>query len=383
MEDGVLYWTNDLGIENPEPASIAGPKGDTGERGTDGVSATHSWDGTVLTVTSASGTSSVDLKGERGERGETGPQGERGSDGTGLTIKGTYNTTEELEAAHPTGIAGDGYLIDGALFVWSDEDDRWVNVGQVQGPAGEKGDTGAEGAPGADGTSPVITVEENSDGYDVTITDVNGEQVISLLHGANGNDGTSVTHRWEGTVLTVSSASGTTSADLRGEKGDAGEPGPRGEKGADGVMTFEDLTAEQKETLKGDKGDTGEKGADGVSATHSFVGTILKMTSASGTTVVDLKGDKGDQGIQGPKGDTGESGNDGMSPVVTVSTISGGHSVSIQDATGTKSFDILDGLTELDDTVTTAGTKAVTGAAVARYVADQIAAIADYNTIAF
>ena len=33
----------------------------------DGISATHSWDGTVLTVTSASGTSSADLKGEKGE----------------------------------------------------------------------------------------------------------------------------------------------------------------------------------------------------------------------------------------------------------------------------------------------------------------------------
>ncbi len=39
-----------------------GPKGDPGEDGEDGVSCTHSWDGTVLTVTSASGTSSADLK---------------------------------------------------------------------------------------------------------------------------------------------------------------------------------------------------------------------------------------------------------------------------------------------------------------------------------
>lgn len=29
----------------------------------------------------------------------------------------------------------------------------------------------------------------------------------------------------------------------------------KGEKGADGTMTFEDLTPEQKESLKGDKGD--------------------------------------------------------------------------------------------------------------------------------
>lgn len=57
----------------------------------DGVSVTHKWNGTVLSVTSASGTSSADLKGERGpqgvrgekgERGEQGPQGEQGLPGT-------------------------------------------------------------------------------------------------------------------------------------------------------------------------------------------------------------------------------------------------------------------------------------------------------------
>ena len=41
----------------------------SGEPGKDGVSATHSWNGTVLTITSASGTSSADLKGEKGDTG--------------------------------------------------------------------------------------------------------------------------------------------------------------------------------------------------------------------------------------------------------------------------------------------------------------------------
>lgn len=60
--------------ENP-PVGIPGEKGATGpqgESGKDGVSVTHSWDGTVLSVTSASGTSSADLKGEKGEAGTAG-----------------------------------------------------------------------------------------------------------------------------------------------------------------------------------------------------------------------------------------------------------------------------------------------------------------------
>ena len=49
-----------------------GEKGETGEKGADGVSCTHSWNGTELTVTSASGTSKADLKGEKGDTGEKG-----------------------------------------------------------------------------------------------------------------------------------------------------------------------------------------------------------------------------------------------------------------------------------------------------------------------
>lgn len=64
--------------------------------------------------------------------------------------------------------------------------------------------------------------------------------------GDPGKDGKSATHRWDGTVLTITSASGTTSADLKGEKGEPGDPGKDGKDGADGkpgenyVLTDED-----------------------------------------------------------------------------------------------------------------------------------------------
>ena len=56
---------------------------------------------------------------------------------------------------------------------------------------------------------------------------------------------------------------------------------------------------------KGDKGDTGSNGTNGtngVSCTHSWNGTTLTVTSASGTSSADLKGAKGEKG---DKGDTG------------------------------------------------------------------------------
>lgn len=76
----------------------------------------------------------------------------------------------------------------------------------------------------------------------------------------------------------------------QGETGPQGPVGPQGPKGADGTMTFEDLTPEQKASLKGDKGDTGAAGPQGEPGP---------------------KGDKGDPGPQGPKGDTGETGAQG------------------------------------------------------------------------
>lgn len=88
-----------------------------------------------------------------------------------------------------------------------------------------------------------------------------------------------------------------------GEKGDKGDP-----------FTYEDFTPEQLASLKGDKGDKGDNGTDGkdgadgkdgISATHQWNGTVLTVTSASGTSSADLKGDKGEQGDIGAVGEAG------------------------------------------------------------------------------
>ncbi len=55
-----------------------GPQGEPGPQGADGISCTHYWNGTILTIGSASGVSSVDLKGDKGDKGEQGPSGADG-----------------------------------------------------------------------------------------------------------------------------------------------------------------------------------------------------------------------------------------------------------------------------------------------------------------
>ena len=51
----------------------------------------------------------------------------------------------------------------------------------------------------------------------------------------DGEDGVSVTHIWNGTTLTVVSASGTSSANLKGDKGDQGIQGPKGDTPVRGI----------------------------------------------------------------------------------------------------------------------------------------------------
>ena len=55
------------------------------------------------------------------------------------------------------------------------------------------------------------------------------------------------------------------------------------------------------------------------------------------------KGDKGDPGDPGSPGEPGQPGDDGFSPTVAVQDITGGHRVTITDATGPHVFDVMDG----------------------------------------
>lgn len=136
----------------------AGPKGDTGDKGDTGERGSKGDTG----ETGATGEPGV--HGPKGDTGDTGavgdtgpagPTGDTGATGIGTTIKGSYNTYQELIAAHPAGNASDSYLVNGSLYVWFDN--AWNNVGNIKGdtgatgPQGVKGDTGDTGLQGVKG----------------------------------------------------------------------------------------------------------------------------------------------------------------------------------------------------------------------------------------
>lgn len=69
---------------------------------------------------------------------------ENGSKGSSYKILGQFDTLAELETAHPTGNAGDAYLVGSPshVYVWLTEDEEWGDGGEftaVEGPKGEDG----------------------------------------------------------------------------------------------------------------------------------------------------------------------------------------------------------------------------------------------------
>lgn len=133
-----------------------------------------------------------------------------------------------------------------------------------------------------------------------------------------------------------------------GSGGGSGEPGLSAYEIA--VKNgFEGSETEWLASLKGDtgaQGEKGEKGAAGVSVTHRWNDTRLIVTSASGISSADLKGEKGDTGATGPagpQGEKGDTGKDGVSPVVKVTKTENGHSVKITDINGARIFEVANG----------------------------------------
>ncbi|MBQ9002339.1 MAG: BppU family phage baseplate upper protein [Eggerthellaceae bacterium] len=269
------------GNANDAAAAIraAAQRGDyDGADGKDGFSptatVTQTATGAVISITDKNGTTTADIaKGAQGETGATGPQGPKGDKG-------------DAGEQGPQGVQGEP---------------------GPQGPQGEKGDAGDAGPQGPRGIQGEV-----------------GPQGATGPAGNDGDDGISCTHAWNGTVLTVTSASGTSSADLVGPQGPQGIQGETGATGATGPQGPQGLQGVQGETgatgATGPKGDKGDDGDDGVSCTHVWNGTVLSVTSASGTSSADLVGPQGPQGVQGetgPAGSNGTNGNDGADATIT------------------------------------------------------------------
>lgn len=231
-----------------------------------------------------------------------------------------------------------------------------------------------DGTDGQDGFSPTIEVETITGGHRITVTDANGDQVFDVTDGSKGDTGdtgngiASAELNEDYTLtLTFDNGDAVTTGSIRGATGAQGETGETGPIGATpdisiGTVTTLDAGEDATVTIDGTaespvlsfgipKGPKGDDGDDGVSPTVETEaitgGHTVTITDGSGDhsfNVMDgADGQDGAPGQDGADGADGSDGEDGFSPVVSVTSISGGHTVSITDATGTSTFNVMDG----------------------------------------
>lgn len=240
-------------------------------------------------------------QGEPGPQGERGPQGPTGPEG-------------------PQGPAGaDGE--DGA-----------------PGPQGPAGADGAPGPAGAAGFSPTVETTPIEGGTRVTITDADGEHTFDILNGKDGGEAATPTIGENGNWFINGEDTGKPSRGEQGPKGEQGPQGPAGANGEDGAQGPQGPEGPQgpagKDGAQGPQGDPGPQGERGPQGPAGEDGA---------------QGPEGPQGPQGPAGadgapgERGPAGADGFSPTVATEVIEGGTRVTITDADGPHSFDVLNG----------------------------------------
>lgn len=324
--EGIISWSNNGNLPNPDPVNIKGPQGpqgNTGPQGIDGKSATVSV-GKVTTsepgmdaqITN-SGTENAavfdfviprgetgpkgdtgergpvgetgpqGLQGERGETGPAGPQGipgEKGETGKGFKVIDYYDSLELLQQNVPAPEPGDaygvGYFEPYDIYIYG-ETAGWVNNGPLQG---------AQGPDGKAATITVGTVSTGEPGTQVSVT----------------NSGTSTDAILNFTIP-------------RGEKGLQGDTGPTGPKGDPGETGPAGPTGPQ-----GDPGAKGDPGDAGKSATIK-IGVVSATEPGGNPTVENVgnatdavfnftlpRGEAGPTGEQGPIGPEGPQGEPGQ-----------------------------------------------------------------------
>lgn len=208
-----------------------------------------------------------------------------------------------------------------------------------------------------------------------------GSEVQSITfpkEGGSGNDGVGIESVEQTTtstvdggtnIITVTKTDGTSSTFRvqNGSKGSKGDPGYTPQKGidyfdgqpgapgSDGQPGKDGYTpVKGKDYFDGKDGNPGKDGVSPTVAINSIAGGHrISITDASGTKTADvMDGAMGEPGytpvkgkdyFDGSPGRDGADGSDGFSPTVAVSNITGGHRIAITDKNGTKNVDVMDG----------------------------------------
>lgn len=240
------------------------------------------------------------------------------------------------------------------------------------------GDTVIIAAEG-EGFSPTVSVEVIPGGHRVTITDGEGPHVFDVMDGAPGQDGTDGT---DGTSVSFSTQTiqGGTRVFLEDGTHSSSFDVMDGTDGEDITITdVSVISAGTQVTFSDDtvivipNGLTGPQGVPGTNGRNVFIkyadaqptqdsdmkdlpSAFMGVYSGTATTAPTTYTDYLWYQIKGTKGDTGSQGPAGVSPSLSSEPISGGHRVSMTDAQGTTTFDVMDGENAAAATVTVGST---------------------------
>lgn len=219
--------TGEQGIQGEQ--GLKGDKGDTGEQGLQGEQGPKGNDGIGIQAAVVDDEGYLVITYTDGDIDKLGPV--KGADGTSISIKDSLTSTSELPSSGQN--KGDGYLIDGNLWIYT-------------------------------GTS-----EEGS---------VNGFKNVGAIKGPAGRGIASITISEEG-IMTINYSDSTSEevGNVKGPKGDTGEQGPKGDTGEQGIQG--------EQGLKGDTGETG-RGIKDIVFKNSSAGTEAGTAGAVDTYVI-------------------------------------------------------------------------------------------------
>ena len=313
----------------------------------------------VVDVTKTGSTFNFSFTGLKGE------QGPKGEDGTSVRILGQVDSDEDLP---DNAEVGDGYMIDGHLWVYNG---TWIDAGPIKGPQGEKGEQGEQGEVG-NGIREIKKVSSvnNVDTYHIFYTHNKNPEYVAFtvtngVDGSNGKDGqdgadgsngeNGITPEFISVKATVNNTDGAPSVSVVSAKTDGekyslefnfanlkGEQGPKGEDGTsvkilgevssdkdlpdnaevgdgymiDGHLWVYNGTWTDAGPIKGPQGDKGETG-NGIKeikkiASNNNIDTYyIYFTDGTNTSFTVTNGTNGKDGVDGNDGTDGTNGKDG------------------------------------------------------------------------
>lgn len=236
---GVLTWTNDGGLSNPNAVSLKGPQGEPGKDGVDGKNGV---DGKSFTFSNFTAEQLEALRGPSGSDGKNGVDGLNGKDGATFTPS----------------VSSDGLLSftnNGGL-----PNPSPVNI---KGPQGSPGKDGSNGRDGSDGATFTPSLDSNGNlswsndkGLaNPSTVNIRGPQGQSGKDGVNGSDGKDGSNGVDGATFTPSvNANGDLSwTNNQGLTNPVtvNIRGPQGQKGEDGVSPDPSLYLSKEEYAEG------------------------------------------------------------------------------------------------------------------------------------